>query len=161
MSGITKCFHGQREHYLRWRVPLKYQTSKSPKRANHLSSDFFLSSVQTVSQASTMTAEVITMIQTQKNQHKSLSIALTTYRDLSTRTILQWFSSTPMLILSAIRHFVRTTLFIACTPPAESSTEHVFAYSFNTVKDEDGNCQGRWYNAKHRSGICMLPGEVL
>ena len=30
-----------------------------------------------------------------------------------------------MSILSAIRHFVRT-LFIACTPPAGSSTEHVF-----------------------------------
>ena len=33
------------------------------KRANRLSSDFLLSSVQTVSQASTITAEAIAMIQ--------------------------------------------------------------------------------------------------
>ena len=26
---------------------------------------------------------------------------------------------------------------------------------------EDGNCLGQWYNAKHKSGICMLLGEVL
>ena len=39
-----------------------------------------------------------------------------------------------------------------------SSTEHVFTY---TVKDEDGTAKVRSYNAKHRSGICMLPGEVL
>jgi len=63
------------------------------------------------------------------------------------------FSSTLMLILSAIHHFVRTTLFIECTPTARSSTKHMSL----TVKDEDGNCQGWWYNAKHRSGICM-PG---
>ena len=31
------------------------------------------------------------------------------------------------------------------------------------MKDENDNCQGQvvWYNTKHRSGICMLPGEVL
>jgi len=31
------------------------------------------------------------------------------------------------------------------------------------VKDEDGTSQGqvpRWYNAKHRLGMYMLPGEV-
>ena len=33
-----------------------------------------------------------------------------------------------MLILSAICHFVRITLFLASTPPG-SSTEHVFSYS--------------------------------
>ena len=32
-----------------------------------------------------------------------------------------------MLILSAIRHFVRITLFIVSMPP-RSSTEHVFSY---------------------------------
>ena len=32
-----------------------------------------------------------------KEHHKSLGIALTTYRYHRTRTILQWFSSTPML----------------------------------------------------------------
>ena len=46
----------------------------------------------------------------------------------------------PMLILSAVRHFIKTTLFSACTPPAGSATEHLFTY---TVKDEDGNCQGQ------------------
>ena len=49
----------------------RYQTSKSLKWANHLSSDilssFFLSSVRTVSQASTITAEAITTIQSRKN----------------------------------------------------------------------------------------------
>ena len=40
--------------------------------------------------------------------------------------IFQWFSSTPMSILSAIHHFVRITLFIPCMPPTGSSTEHVF-----------------------------------
>ena len=34
-------------------------------------------------------------------RHKSLGTALTTYRNLSTQTILQSFSSTPMSILSA------------------------------------------------------------
>ena len=52
-----------------------------------------------------------------KKRQRSLGTALTTYHGHSTRTILQRFSSTPMLILSAIRHFVRT-LFIACTPLA-------------------------------------------
>ena len=33
-----------------------------------------------------------------------------------------------MLILSAICHFVRITLFVVSTPPG-SSTEHVFSYS--------------------------------
>ena len=65
-----------------------------------------------------------------KEQHKSLGIALTTYCYRRTQTILQWFSSTPMLMLSAIRHFTRISLFIAGMPPG-SSTEHVF-----TVKDE-------------------------
>ena len=65
-----------------------------------------------LSHASTITVEAITTIQTQKKRHKSLGTVLTTYRGRSTQTILQWFSSTPMLILSAIRHFVRI-LFIA------------------------------------------------
>ena len=67
-----------------------------------------------------------------KKWHKSLGTALTTYRDLSTRTILQWFSSTLMSILSAICHFVRMTLFIACTPPpwpeAQLSTCLIYCY---------------------------------
>ena len=39
---------------------------------------------------------------------------------------LELFSSTLMLMLIAIRHFVKVTLFIACTPPEITSTEHVF-----------------------------------
>ena len=42
-------------------------------------------------------------------------------------------------------------LFIACTPPARSPTEHVF-----TVKDEDGDSEGC-----QKLGMCMLPEEVL
>ena len=41
---------------------------------------------------------------------------LSFYRGLSTWTILQWFSSTLMSILSAIRHFVRITLLDAGCP---------------------------------------------
>ena len=74
--------------------------------------------------------------------HKSLGTALTTYRELSTRTILQWFSSTPMLILSAVRHFVRITLFIACMTPAGSSTKHVLDMAY---------CE-RWRRQQPRSG---------
>ena len=43
ISGITACFHGQRDHNFCWKLSLKYQTGKSPKLANRLSSDFFLS----------------------------------------------------------------------------------------------------------------------
>ena len=115
------------------------------------SSIFWLLSVflsASLSHASMITVEAITTIQTRKKQHKSLSTVLTVYRSHSTRTILQWFSSTPMLTLSAIHHFVRT-LFIACAPPPPppppigSSTEHVLTYSLATLKDEDGNCQGQ------------------
>ena len=67
-----------------------------------------------------------------KKQHKSLGIALTTHRYPRTRTI-QWFSSTPMVMLSAIRHFAKITLFMACTPPeAQLST----CLGVVTVKDE-------------------------
>ena len=68
-----------------------------------------------------------------RKRHKSLGTALTTYCDHSTRTILQWFSSTPMLILSTICHFVRTTFFIACKAPARSSTRHLFTYGMHFV----------------------------
>ena len=40
-----------------------------------------------------------------------------------------------MSILSAIRHFVRITLFIACTPPPR--TEAQLSMCLVTVKDED------------------------
>ena len=47
---------------------MKYQTGKSLKRANRLSSDFFLSSVSvTVSQGWTITAEAITTKKSRKN----------------------------------------------------------------------------------------------
>ena len=45
---------------------MKYQTGESLKRANRLSSDFFLLLSVTVSQASTITAKAITTIQTRK-----------------------------------------------------------------------------------------------
>ena len=57
----------------------------------------FLLSFFSVSQPNTITAEAITMIQM---QYKSLGTALTTYHE-RTRTILQRFSNTQMLILSA------------------------------------------------------------
>jgi len=38
ISGITECFHGQRDRQLHLRVSLKYQTGKLLKQANCLSS---------------------------------------------------------------------------------------------------------------------------
>ena len=51
---------------LDWRASLKYQTGKSLKRANRLSSDLLSSLSETVSQASTIRAEAITTIQSRK-----------------------------------------------------------------------------------------------
>ena len=93
--------------------------------------NLYLCSVQTVSQDSTIKVEAITTIQTRKKSHKSLGTALTTYCDLSTRTILPWISGTPMSILSAIRHFVSLNNIIHsmyAPAPAGSSTEHVISY---------------------------------
>ena len=51
-----------------WRASLKYQTGRSLKWANRLSSDFLLSSVSvTVCQASTITAEAITTKKSRKS----------------------------------------------------------------------------------------------
>ena len=80
-----------------------------------------------VSQASMITLKLLQWFKCKK-QHKSL--ALTTYHYLIIRIIFQWFSSTLMLILSAIHHFVRITLFIAYMPLAGSSTEQVIRYSY-------------------------------
>ena len=67
-------------------VSRKYQTRRSPKQANGLSSDFFLLSFF-LRHTSMLTAEAITMISNTKKWHKSLGTALTTYHDHSTPTI--------------------------------------------------------------------------
>ena len=94
----------------------------------YLLTSFFLSFFLSLflSHASTISVEAIKTIQAQKKWHKSLGTLLTIYRDHSTQTILQWFSSTLMLYLVLLRHFVWTKLFVACTPLAGSSAEHVF-----------------------------------
>ena len=65
---------------------LKYQTGKLLKRANHQSSDFFLSflSSLSVSQASVITAKAITVIQTHKKSinHQVLHSLLITILEL-------------------------------------------------------------------------------
>ena len=104
---------------------------------------WLLSSVQTVSQASTITAEAITTIQTRKNGINHW--VLTTYRDLSTRTIFQWSIPQALgcqyLVLYAI--LLVWILYIIHTmyapAPAGSSTEHVFSY------------RGRWRQQQPRS----------
>ena len=63
---------------------MKYQTGKSLKQANHLSSDFFCLSLS-VSWGSMITVEAIKM---SKIQHKSPGTALTTYR--FQRTQIHW-----------------------------------------------------------------------
>ena len=55
-----------------------------------------------------------------------------------------------MSILSAICHFVRIILFIACTPSAGSSTEHMFTVK---AKVEDSNSQGWVVQHIDRGGI--------
>ena len=44
--------------------------------------------------------------------------------------------------------------------PAKMLLFRMYAHVFTYTVGKDSNCQGRWYNAKYRSGICMLPGEV-
>ena len=125
-----------------------------PKATKSSTSDFllisFLSSFS-LSQASAIMAEAIT--NAKKKQCKSLGIALTTYCYHRTWTTLQWFSSTPMLMLSAICRFVGITLFIASMTPPESSSSLPWKVKTTTARV-------RWYNAKHREGMCMFP-EVL
>ena len=64
-----------------------------------------------------------------------------------------------MVMLSAVRHFVRITLFIASTPPG-SSTEHVFCYGDKmktvTAKLKVG---GIMQNIERERAL--LPGEVF
>ena len=63
-----------------------------------------------------------------------------------------------MLILSAIRHFVRITLFIVSTPtppPPRSSTEHVFSYS-NKMKTATAKVAGITQNIERK---CARPQE--
>ena len=97
------------------------------------------------------------------NQHKSLGIALTTYCHRRAWTILQWFSSTSMSILNAIHHFVRIILFIACTSPAGSSTEHVYLLWDGTAKVRWCNIDGgsAWFQKKYYIDTYVSPGEVL
>ena len=55
-----------------------------------------------------------------------------------------------MLMLSAIRHFVRITLFIVRTPPPPgSSTEHVFSYS-DRMKTATAKVAGIMQNIKRK-----------
>ena len=126
MGNGTVKFAG--EH--RWSI---YQTGKSLKRVNRLSSDFpsfFLSSVSvTVSQASTITAVAITTIQTWKNDinhwvlHSLLIVIVELELFLSDSQALRCYKC-----LVQICHFARIRLFIASTPPG-SSTEYVFRSS--------------------------------
>ena len=63
-----------------------------------------------------------------------------------------------LLMLSAIHHF-RITLLIAGTPPkAQLSRCSDIAYG---DKMKTATAKVKWYNAKHREGMCMLPGEVF
>ena len=122
------------------------RVTKTGKSSIFWLSSFFLSSVSvTVSQASTITAKAITTIQMRKKkQHKSQGIALTTYCYCRTQTILQWFPSTPMLVLSTVRHFARIKLFIETTVPSQSSTEHMFREL--AYWTSDGNSQSQVYS---------------
>ena len=106
------------------RASLKYQTGESLKRANRLSSDFFflLSSVSVLSARLADNSWSYYNDSNTKKQHKSPRIALTTSCYCRTWTIHQQFPSTPMLMLSAIRHFARIVLFIELL----CSAEHVF-----------------------------------
>ena len=99
-------------------VSLKHQTGKLLKQANRLSSEFLLWVQARLAQ------KQLKQLHSEK-QHKSLGIALTAYR--YPQTTLQWFSSIPILILSAI--FMPLCIIHSIYAPARSSTEHVFRYS--------------------------------
>ena len=88
LAVITECFHGNGTINLTGEYLLKYQTGKLLKMANHLSSDFLFLSSFSISLASMITALLYIDLNTKK-WHKSLGTALTSYCDLSTRTILQ------------------------------------------------------------------------
>ena len=83
------------------RASLKYQTGKLVNgQIVYLLTSFFLSFwMNEWSQANSIMAEAITSA---KNQYKSLGIALTTYCHSRARTILHWFSSTSMSLLTAV-----------------------------------------------------------
>ena len=71
-----------------------------------------------------------------------------------------------MLILSAIRHFVRITLFIASTPPG-SSTKHVFSYG-DKMKTATAKVDGIMQNIERKrarfqekySKVCITRAAV-
>ena len=89
---------------------------QSLKRANHLSSDFLLFSFFSISQPSMITAEAITMIQMRKTSinHRVLYSLL--------------------IVILALELFFSDSQALKCqysvlyTPPAGSSTEHMFSY---------------------------------
>ena len=94
---------------------LKYQTGKSLKRANRLSSNFECSTIM-----------AITTIQMRKNNtnhwvlHSLLIVIVELELYFSDSQTLRCYCS-----VERIRHFARIRLFIASTPLG-SSTEHVF-----------------------------------
>ena len=135
-----------------WRVSLEYQTGKSLKRANRLSSDFFLFSVRTVSQASTISAEAITTKKSRKNiiNHRVLHSPPIDLKEL--RLVDNFQNSRVLICLPLYAIFLnksyvigekqlsacRITLFITCTPRPEAQLSTCLV----AVKDEDGNRVG-------------------
>ena len=118
------------------------QVAKTGKSSIFWLSFFFFSSVQTVSQDSMITAEAITTIQTRKN------------------AINHWILHSLLIVILALELFFRDsqalrcqylvlyaillawiTLFIACTP--QPRPEAQLSTCLVTVRDEDGNIQGR------------------
>ena len=71
-----------------------------------------------------------------------------------------------MLMLSAIRHFVRITLFIVSSPPG-SSTEHVFSYG-DRMKTATAKVAGKTQNIERKrahfqeeySKVCITRAAV-
>ena len=125
------------------------------------SSIFWLSSF--LQHDSMITAEAIPTVQTRKNStnHWVLHSPLIALNE-RTWTSRQFWGN-PTLMLAALHHFVEYN--IHSNYVNRNSTEHVFTYNLYSVhipwKTKTATAKVRSYNAKHRSGICMLQGKIL
>jgi len=120
---------------------------------------FWLLISSSLNHASTIMAKGITTVQTWKNStnHWVLHSPLIILNE-RTRTNRR-FSGNPTLMLDALHHFV--WIVITSTEVQLSTCLHIPYTLYIPWKMKTATAKVRLYNAKHRSGICMLPGEVL
>ena len=84
-------------------------------------------------------------------KHDKSPTALTNCCYRRTQTIPQWFSSTQMLMLSAVGHFIRITFIVSTPSEAQLSMCLHTAYR---DKMKTTTAKVRWDNAKPNKGMC-------